>query len=192
MSMRSNVEQIVASWEKREKKLAPYMRRATKQATDVFYAEARKQMTAGIYDKPVPTNLQNAERKGIYTERNGQKVPAMWRRNKAGRPVKFPVPKELESKPAWKVTGKLRRSEKRKVVTPFAGIVWNAASYAKARHEMGKPTAKLKTDRRCHWRDTAIRITRPRVRRIYRDALASAVRAGVVSGVVGGIGEDIR
>lgn len=154
MSMRSNVEQIVASWEKREKKLAPYMRRATKQATDVFYAEARKQMTAGIYDKPIAESA-------------------------TGRPL-------------WRRTGKLRRSERRKIVTPYLGVVTNSASYAKARHEMGKPTAKLKTDRRCHWRDSAIRITRPRVRRIYRDALASAVRAGVVSGVVGGIGEDIR
>jgi len=181
----SNVDKLIAAWEKRAQALEPYMRDATKKATDIVYAEGRAQMTRGIYNKPIPTTEQNAKGRGDYVTVGGNVVPAVWRSRKGGAKFLMPMPEELKDKPAWRRTGKLRRSERRYQQTAYLGIIENAAEYAKARHEMGKPTAKLKTERRAHWRDTAVRRTRGKVKEIYRAAMRNAIRAGIIPGAGG-------
>ena len=94
-----------------------------------------------------------------------------------------PVPKCPKSKkPEWKRTGNLRRSERKRVASPFLGIVYNDASYAAERHEAGKPGHR-RVRYVAHWRDDAAKIARPKIRKIYRDALRRAVQSGIIAGL---------
>ena len=94
-----------------------------------------------------------------------------------------PIPKRpISKKPMWKRTGYLRRSEKKRIASAYLGIVYNDARYAEPRHEAGKP-GRRKTRYVAHWRDDAAKVARPKVRKIYRDALKRAVQAGIITGI---------
>ena len=61
----SNIDKIIANWTKRANNLTPQMAIATKHATMIVYAEARKQMRQDIYDKPTPTLEDVAKEQGL-------------------------------------------------------------------------------------------------------------------------------
>lgn len=54
MSLTSNANALAGAWEKRAQAVAPTMRQATRDATDTYLFESKKQMKRLIYDKPVP------------------------------------------------------------------------------------------------------------------------------------------
>lgn len=181
--IKTNAQSLADAWKLRADALAPTMKIATQKATAVVYAAGRLEMTQGVYGHPVPTVGQEAQRLGLTVKRGGKDVPAMWLRIK-GKRILVPIGKEGNKK-AWVRTGNLRRSEKMTVLSPYLGMVYNDATYAAARHEMGKETAKLPTRWPSHWRDEAVAKTAIKRRQIYRDALRQAMQAGIISGLGG-------
>ena len=188
MSAVSNVDSLVRAWERRAAALEPVMRAATSEATKTVYAESRKQMTALIYDKPVPTKAElRGERKGRREGAGKTFRPGKFR-TAVGKGIKVRSQKAESKQGAWRRTGNLRRSEKMKIVSAYEGQITNAAStkgkagvrgYARIRHEMGKP-GRRRTRYPAPWRDKAMEAKRARVREIYREAMVSAIRGGIV------------
>jgi hypothetical protein len=178
----SNADKLARAWERRASAITGTMRAATSEAVKTLLAASKDEIKKGIYDKPIPTKAQQAAEKGLTVTRGGKEVPAGFiTTKKSKKRVLVPLGKQA-SKKAWKRTGNLRRSEKMKVLSPYIGIVENTAKYARARHDMGMPGAKLKTKRVAPWRTNAIRRTRLKIRDIYRLALRRAVTEGVLPG----------
>lgn len=179
MGIQTNANQLAAAWKKRAQALQPLMSKATADATKTVYAESKKQMKELIYDKPVPTRAEiQAERK-TKAESAGRTFTA-----RANYQTKKGTTNAAGKKKAWRRTGNLQRSEKKHQVSAYVGIISNDAKYAAARHDMGTDRAKKK--KKCRypapWRAKAIDIARPKVRKIYRDAMRSAIRQGIVPG----------
>ena len=99
-------------------------------------------------------------------------------------------------KKQWTRTGNLRRSEKKRVLTPYDGVLVNDAKakkggtgYAHARHNLGlsgadkhtippPPSRKRNTERIAPWRAEAIEDTDKQRRDIYRRHILAALRLG--------------
>jgi hypothetical protein len=181
----SNIDKIVGNWVKRAGQLAPRMSAATKQATRTVYSESRKELRELVYDKPVPSKEEYAEERGETITIKGETYPAGYI-TKNGKKIKIAIKGEYASKKAWRRTGNLRRSERMRIESPFEGIIYNDANYAKARHDVGDPSvSKRKSNRRAPWRNNAIKNTKSKVRKIYRDAMNDAIRAGIIPGMGG-------
>jgi hypothetical protein len=123
----------------------------------------RELLTNEIYAFPVPTREQvNAERRHANAIKSGRLAK--------DTPFSF-TPRAKKgssgSKKAWTRTGHLRRSEKAEPTDAYTVRVYNEATYALPRHEMGKPGAKLKCRYPSHWRDELLKVFRPIVREVY-------------------------
>lgn len=172
MDAKSNADKLARSWQRRADVLEDRMRKATTEATKVLFAEAQKQIREKIYDKRIPTKAEVQAERAARAAAQGREF----------RPRKNFSSKREGSKPAWRRTGNLRRSERWKVASAYVGIVYNDAEYAKERHERGKRGHKP-TRFPAHWRDIAISKTRPLRIEIYRDALRSAISEGIIKGL---------
>ena len=128
----------------------------------------------------------------------GEATRLVWERSKAHMRQDIygkPIPKRPRSgKPKWRRTSNLRKSEKKRMLSAYEGIVQNPAKakaggggYAHARHNLGlapghpdvippPPKRKRKTDRVAPFRARAIRETATRRRQIYRRHLLQALR----------------
>jgi len=178
MSVISNAQQLAAKWERRAKQLEPQMRKATQDATKTLYAESKKQMQQLIYDKPVPTKAQVAAEKGTLGKNGKIGVAFAAKSGSTKKSVGFVASKKYGTKPAWKRTGNLKRSEKMKIISAYVGIVENPATsgkkkspYAYIRHE------KKNTRFPAPWRANAIKKTQPAIRKIYQNAMHDALNA---------------
>jgi len=169
--------QLVAKWSRREKAIRPFVAKATREATKAFLADSKTQMRELIYDKPIPTRAQiQTERKARAEGKGKSFTPRKQMHTKSDKP------NSTGSKPAWKRTGNLRRSEKMRIVTAYVGIVENAAQsqtkngkrsyYARYRHD------KKNTRYPAPWRKNAINRMQGKVRLIYRKAIRKALTMG--------------
>lgn len=185
MSITSNADKLAKAWEKRADAIADRMKAATAEATRTLHAESKKQMKELIYDKPIPTNAQVAAEKGTLGKNGRIGVAFGAKSGTAKQTVGFVTSKKYGKKKAWHRTGNLQRSERKRVVSAYEGTVYNDAKYARPRHDMGTSAAKKR--KRCRypapWRANAIKITAPKIAKIYRDAVRQAIRDGALAGM---------
>jgi len=177
-----NAEQLAERWAKRRAKVPAAMQKATKDSTFTLFTESRKQMNTLIYDKPVPTRAQiQAERMGVQ-QGKGRLTGIVGKGGRYGTQKGGAIgykgyTKAGGSKPAWKRTATLKRSERWEIISGLMGLVINDAKtkksgkgYAAARHY------KTNTRFPAPWRDVAITKVIARIRQIYRTAMFDAMK----------------
>jgi hypothetical protein len=178
-SVTSNARAHADAWKKREAAFRKYIQLATVDATNLLHVESKKLMTELIYDKPVPTKGEVSRERGVVTAKGRGKsanaVVGTWITTKTGKKICIPLSDKQAKRKAWKRTGNLRRSERKRNVNPYEGQVYNDANYAKIRHD------KKRTRYPAPWRMQAIKVCKVRIRKIYRGAVVRAMAAGAIS-----------
>ena len=90
----------------------------------------------------------------------------------------FPIPKRPRSgKPAWKRTGALRRGERYQVTDAYTVQIVNDVSYAKPRHEAGKPGRRV-VRYPSHWRDELVEAFRGILADVYEATMSDILEKG--------------
>jgi hypothetical protein len=197
MDISSNADKLARSWEKRASAISGRMHKATKEATKTLLSESKRQMKELIYDKPIPTRaeeqstrMSRQQTKGRIAGYGSKDMGFATKGSRfgvqRGGGVAYKDLKKSGKKKAWKRTGNLQREEKMNVVSTYLGLIENRASsktkkgksspYAAARHN------KKNTRYPAPWRQRAIDITRPKIRKIYQDALRASIRDGIIPG----------
>lgn len=168
----------------RSNELRPAFRRATAKATDILHAQAKQNMNEWIYSIPEERRGFQYKRTKEIDEETGLRGYSMtkdgyrkimMRKTEDGKLVR------KEGKKMWTRTGNLRRSERKKQVSDFQGLVHNDANYAVFRHDLGYPEghplaivgSKRLTKREAPFRKRAIEQTQDKRLEVYRKELVA-------------------
>ena len=137
------------------RKVPALVRKGVIDATALVYTTSRGLMSQLIYNQPIP----RVRRRNRALTKSGRKRPA---RNVA----------------AWRRSGDLLRGERYYLEgsgVNTTGTIDNAVPYAKARHDLNRPSRVDGKTRRAPWRTVAVRRTTPLVKAIFEQTL----RAGL-------------
>lgn len=178
--IKSNAANMAGDWLKRARSFESEMKTATAEATKLLLSESKSQMTQLIYNKPVPTRAQVAAEKGRLGN-TGRIGVAFAAKNKS---VGFVTSKKYATKPAWKRTGNLRRSERMEIKSSYVGLVVNDAKSTGRGKSSGYAAARHDMDCRypAPWRANAINRVRGKIRALYRAAVRRVLTSGGPSG----------
>lgn len=177
MAVAHSWKQLAAVFQARAKHLEPAWRRGTAEAMRILWSRSRTNMQDMIYANPPDQNkafyrTKGGGKKALTT---GWKARAAKQGRRGGKGFK------------WTQTGNLLRSEHRRLLSAYQGLISNVAPYAHARHNLAlspgdkdvippPPKRKRQSTRIAPWRSQAIRDTEQDRLNAYRRHLLGALR----------------
>lgn len=165
----------------RANELRPAFRRATAKATAILHAQAKQNMNEWIYSIPEDRRGYSYRRTKEIDPGTGLRGYALGKKGQRLKSRSRDASGNLSGQKKWRRTGNLRRSERKKQVSDFQGLVHNDANYAVFRHDLGYPEghplaivgSKRLTKREAPFRKRAIEQTQDKRLEVYRKELVA-------------------